>query len=167
MAVVNTWAGLFAAIQGDLVDIMNSMDSEWGQDNDNPKYVMMQKVDEEVYQAYNPKSYRTTFQLRDSIEATRATVLGNLVEVTIHHNKDKIKADGWTHGGNSNADMSELLPEIINDASRWGWIDGLFPKDGAWRFDRPYLEMTVRDLTNGRYREWLMRQLIKKGYHVT
>lgn len=172
MIKVDTWDQLFKVIEDDLFDIMDSMNQNDGFNDSNPVTVMKQKIDETVYHkdlAFTPKWYEPTFELRDSVEATQATKLGNMIEVTVKHNPSKIQANGWTHGGNSSANMSELLPEIMNDSSRWGWIDGMFPKDpekAKWRFDRPYLELTVRDLTNFKFKKWIKQELIKKGYRV-
>ena len=151
-------------------DVFNSLDDAsktYTHENDNPKYVMMQKIDEVVYGAYNPQWYETTYELRDSVEATNARDLGDSVEISLYHDSNKftVDKDNFQHGSNySNKDMSVLLPEIINDSSRWGIIDGLFPKDGAWRFDRPYVDETLNALKDGRLKKWMLKKLKEKGY---
>ena len=165
--VVNSIEELLMAVKKDVFESLDDTSKTYTHENDNPKYVMMQKIDEVVYGAYNPTWYETTYELRDSVEATNARDLGDSVEISLYHDANKFTVDkaNFQHGSNySNKDTSILLPEIINDSSRWGVIEGLFPSDGAWKFDRPYVDETLNALKDGRLKKWLLTKLKEKGY---
>jgi hypothetical protein len=165
MAKIDTWDGLFKVIENDLFDIMNGMNQNDGFNDNNPVTVVKQSVDSEVYQAYSPTWYETKFQLRDSVTATAANKLGNLIEVGIYHDKNKMEYDPNYPRHGSSYDIREILPEIIQGKKEWG-VTNLFHANGAWRFARPYIEVAVRDLTKFKYRKWIKQELIKKGYRV-
>lgn len=165
MAGINTWDILFAKLQKDVVEIMNDIDRNYKNDNDNPKYVMMQHVDSEVYQTYTPEWYETSFQLRDSIEATEAKIAGDIVEVGLYHNSSKMKYDPSYPRHGSKEDIREYLPDIIEGEYKWG-VNSTFPaKEGErWNRKTMYQEKTREDLRNGRFKAWLLGELIRKGY---
>lgn len=157
---------LMKYVQKDVQDTMNRMKDTYASEQDNPKYVLMQHIDEDFYGEYSPRQYTNTYELRDSVEATRARKLGDTIEVGLYHNKDKftVDPDNWQHGSNySDKDMTVLLPEIINEGSkRWGYIFG----DGDWRKPRPYIQFTADDLRSGRLKCWLKGKLESKGWNV-
>lgn len=166
MAIVDTWDGLFNAIKRDVVDIMDGVESDWRSDNDNPKYVLMQHVDEESYRQYSPSWYQTSFELRDSVTASVANVVGDIVEVELYHDSEKMSysPEVPSHGSPS-GDIREVLPDIIQGNVKWG-VNKMFPADGKWRFARQYAEKALKDLQDGRLKTWLTQQLHKKGYET-
>lgn len=157
---------LMKAIQTDVTDVLNRMKDTYASEQDNPKYVLMQHIDEDFYNQYVPKQYINSYDLRDSVEATRAKKLGNTVEVGLYHDKDKftVDPDNFIHSSNySDKDMTVLLPEIINEGSkRWGLLFG----DGDWRKPRPYINITAQDLASGKLKSWLSGKLVSKGWKV-
>ena len=169
MAKIDTWSALFAKIEKDVVDAMNDMDkdSNWKNDNNNPKYVMMQYVDSEVYGTFDPLWYENTWALRDSIKASNAQIEGDVVEVGLYHDTDmmsKLHDPEYPRYG-SDSDISDILPDIIEGEYKWG-ANKVFPKTGEWRRKTWYQKKTADDLRSGRFKKWLKRQLIKKGYRV-
>ncbi len=170
IALIDNWDKLFATVKSDVLSVMQSMDTNWTNDNDNPKYVMMQHVDTDVYQSYVPRFYHQTFQLRDSITATRAKKSGSEIIVGLYHDKNKMDYDpeNYVHGS-PGWDIRYFLPEIIDHGAsgtpRWG-ANQMFPADGAWRRDTMYIQNTVSDLQSGRFQHWLSENMRERGYIV-
>jgi hypothetical protein len=163
--VVNSIEELLMAVKKDVFESLDDIKNEYTHDNDNPKYVMMQKVDETVYSGTN-KWYDNSYELRDSIEATNATDLGDSVEISLYHNHDILQYDpeAWKHGS-KNRDIRDILPEILNNERPWGVIEGLFNSDAAFRNkDRAYVDETVKELKDGRLKKWLLSKLVTAGY---
>lgn len=134
--------------------------------------LMRENVDKYVYQAGNQTNYyangtmQPTFELRDSIRSSKATVSGNQAEVTIAHNTDfmSVEPDEFIHGSNywKTYDIRELLPEIIN----YG-LSGDFFGSGWWQKPRPYFDKTLEELRDqGKLRQWFIEGLQKRGLKV-
>ncbi len=163
--VVNSIEELLMAVKKDVFNSLDDASKTYTHENDNPKYVMMQKIDEVVYSGTN-KWYDNSYELRDSVEATNATDLGDGAEISLYHNHDILQytPDLWQHGS-KNRDIRDILPEILNNERPWGVIEGLFNSDAAFRNkDRAYVDETLNALKDGRLKKWMLKKLKEKGY---
>jgi hypothetical protein len=172
--VVNSIDELIKVLKKDVFEAMDDMKKDYKQDNDNPKYVMMQKIDEKVYSGTN-SWYENSFGLRESVEATNAMDIGDVVEVGIYHDltndKFQANADEWQYGSHYSKkwgeDIREILPEILNNERQWGIIEGLFSSGASFRDkDRAYVDEALKDLKDGRLKRWLLKKMMAKGYEA-
>lgn len=109
--------------------------------------VAREHVDKDVYQAYSPKVYESTFELRDSIFTKSADIKNNTIEVVIKHDTDKINSYAPNQhysvvDSYSRKDVSDWIPWIVHEgktADIWG--DG-----GTYLQPRPYMDNAKDEL---------------------
>jgi len=169
----NSIDSLLKGLEKDIAKTLNKTKDTYANEKDNPKYVMMQVIDDVVYKDSN-SWYENTFGLRDSVNATRAYRQGDYLAIDLFHDDDLWKAnpDKFQHGSNywgkrkdgSGKDIRDILPDIIQGNREWGTLNGLFPENGKWRTPKPYVDMTADELMAGRLRNWLHKKLTEKGW---
>jgi hypothetical protein len=124
------------------------------------------RVDKDVYEAGNPTEYVRTYELRESIEPTKAKCKDGVVELEIKHNTDKIGSYepnqhytvGTKYAKTHGTDSSEYVPRLVHNGES-GKIFG----EGFWTKPRPYMSNTKEEMENGKYKEMMKRNLEKRG----
>jgi len=130
--------------------------------------VAREHVDSDVYQAYTPKVYEATFELRDSIYTKSADIKNNNIEVVIKHNTDNIVSNSPNQHYSvvesySPKDVSDWIPYIVHEgktANIWG--DG-----GEYLDPRPYMDNAVEELKQTKeHIDDLVNELKKQGLNA-
>lgn len=125
---------------------------------ENIEYTLKDRVDKDVYDAYEPKKYERTYELRDSITKDASILSDNTIEVGASHKTDLI----LPHGVNQHVsimtgnDVSAFIPNIVQD--------GAFPlfSNGAYTLKRNYME-TAREIVDKNKKKVLQDALKKRG----
>ena len=118
------------------------------------------RVDKDVYGTGSPTEYVRTYELRESIEPTKAKCKDGVVELEIKHNTDKIGSyEPNQHMSVLDGSSSvESIAEIVHDGKS-GKIFG----EGLWTKKRRYMDNTKEEIKNGKYKEMMKRNLEKRG----
>ena len=118
------------------------------------------RVDKDVYGTGSPTEYVRTYELRESIEPTKAKCKDGVVELEIKHNTDKIGSyEPNQHMSVLDGSSSvESIAEIVHDGKS-GKIFG----EGFWTKKRSYMDNTKEEIKNGKYKEMMKRNLEKRG----
>ena len=109
--------------------------------------VAREHVDSDVYQAYSPEVYESTFELRDSIFTKSADIKNDTIEVVIKHDTDKINSYAPNQhysvvDNYSRKDVSDWIPWIVHEGKTFNlWNDS-----GAYLKPRPYMDNAVDEL---------------------
>lgn len=136
--------------------------------------VLREHIDKDVYQAGRQTNYyaygtsQPTFTLRDSITTSKVKTNGNLSEISIYHDKNKMDfdPDNFIHGSrywkDGVTDIRDILPMIINDG-----LSGNLFGEGWWQNPRPYWSNALIELQQqGKIREWFIQALKKRGINA-
>jgi hypothetical protein len=107
------------------------------------KQLMQEHIDKDVYEAYTPKEYERTGQLRADVVVDM--VDGNTLEI-----KDIRNDDG------------KDIVKIIESGKGYDWSSSLDDIIGA----RPFVRNTRNDLKNGKAKKYLKQGLIARGLKV-
>ncbi len=122
------------------------------------------RIDKDVYGVKaTPDDYIRTYELRESVEPSKVETKGNISELEVGHNTDKI------HPNSPNQHMSvvdglssaDYVAKIVHDGES-GKIFG----EGYWTKPRPYMSNAKDDLENGEYKKMMKNSLEKQGFKV-
>lgn len=122
------------------------------------------RIDKDVYGVQpTPANYVRTYELRESVEPSKVKSKGNVSEIEIGHNTDKIRPNPPNQhmsviDGRSSA---ESVAEIVHDGKS-GKIFG----EGYWTQKRPYMSNAKGELEGGKYKEFMKDSLTKQGFTV-
>jgi hypothetical protein len=130
--------------------------------------VAKEHVDSDVYRAYTPKVYETSFDLRESIHAGNAEIKGNEITVETKHNYDEIHSEAPNRHYSvvedySPRDVSEWIPYIVHEGKTFNlWND-----DGAYLGRRPYMDNAREELEQSKeHVDDLVRNLRAEGLNA-
>jgi hypothetical protein len=132
--------------------------------------VVREHVDKDVYQAYKPEQYETTFELRESLFTKTPKIKNDTIEVEVKHNTDLINS----HEPNQHhsvvesyepQDVSDWIPYIVHNgktANIWG-----DDPNTAYLKPRPYFDNAREELEQSKeHVEALKNDLRRKGINV-
>jgi hypothetical protein len=124
--------------------------------------LLREHVDDDVYKVGYKANYyaygdsQPTFDLRESVTTSDVKTNGNQSEVSIFHDKNKMRfePDNFIHGSrywkDGTTDIREYLPMIVD----MGLSGDLFGS-GWWQDERPYFRNTLAELRdNGKLKQW-------------
>lgn len=164
MATVKTYKELEKAL-------MKARDKALKGTGEKTKVLVKDRIDKDVYDTYTPNSYERSYDLRESVEPSDIRSKGNISEVKISHNEDKIRSVGNQHrsvvDGRSS---SHSIAEIVHNGKTGAIYQSGYWKDAPWyRSDdtfakpRPYMDNAKKEMEDGKYKEFMIEQLKKQG----
>lgn len=121
-------------------------------------------VERVVYGAGSPTVYERTYDLKDSIRenpvqgSTRTTAT-----VVIDHDITQISTDltMYQHGSPQSGSVADVIPEIVH-----GGLSGDMFGDGYWRRPRPYMDVAAKELSGGKFRQYMVSELKAMGLNA-
>ena len=132
--------------------------------------VVREHVDKDVYQAYSPKVYEQTFELRESLHTKTPRVKNDVVEVEVKHNTDLIHSyePNQHHSvveDYNPQDVSAWIPYLVSEGQTYNlWDDN---SDAAYLKPRPYFDNAKKELEQSKeHVETLKRELNARGIKV-
>lgn len=143
-----TFRGLFTdmlAITRDAIEEVSEEIKESG--------IVQEKIQELVYDKYDPKEYERTGEFRDSARLAYTEsrgLFGSTFDFTIEHDVAEMPThdpENFVHGSNywvTDDVRGEVLSEIIENGDQ-----GPMFGSGGFRTPRPYKEQIIDDLTRG------------------
>lgn len=123
-------------------------------------------MDDVVYGAGTPEEYDRTYELKTSLRSYSISgASSGEATVRIAHDGNLISSspDDFIHGSNyySPSDMSEYIPNIVNDGS-----SGDFFEEGFWSAPRPYRDIAAEQLSGGKYKKFMVDEIKAMGFKV-
>lgn len=122
-------------------------------------------INKVVYNAGSPENYQRTYQLRDSFRDNPLESKGDSAVVKLNHDEARISPNVgmFQHASShwSPWDYSKYIAKTVND----GGSGGLFG-DGYWRSARPYIDEAEKELSGGKYKQFMLAQLRGLGYRA-
>lgn len=132
------------------------------------KEKVQEHIQEDVYNKYNPKVYERTGELEDSVISTDPKIKGDVIEVEVKHDYDKINS----YPPNQHysvvkdyepKDVSEWIPYLVAKGETYPlWGEDVYTKP------RDYIENTKAELReSGEHIQKFIQYLVEEGLHVT
>jgi len=157
MATVKTWKELEKAL-------MKVRDKALEATGEKAKELVKEEIDKEVY-SIPEGEYERTGQLRDSMTNFPLKSKGNVAEVKIAHDIEKMTYDTskFQHGSEywSPTDYREYVAETVHN----GTSGTLFGSSNSlhWRNPKPYMSNAKEEMEDGKYREFMEKEINKMG----
>lgn len=120
-----------------------------------------QLIQELVYNAYSPKDYNRTYELRDNwnydIKDSRFSVTG---EFGLDTNSMTLDMENFIHGSTISGDFREYVADKVIKG-----IDHPFGNRGARSIEpRDFWTPLINKLDNGKIEEWFNYQMKQEGF---
>lgn len=128
--------------------------------------VVREHIDHDVYQAYSPKEYDATGDLRESVFTKSPQIKNNNIEVVIKHNTDEIHSKSPNQHYSvvdkyERKDVSDWIPYLVHE----GKTHPLWGDNGeAYLQPRPYMDNAREELEQSKeHVDDLISELKKQG----
>lgn len=108
------------------------------------RFLMMEKIQTDVYEAYSPSDYIRTWETIASVETTSV-------------GSDAIELKNTREG-----DYGENIPQILEYGKNYSWGKNLDARIGP----RPFFANTYKDLASGKAISFMKKALMKRGIHT-
>lgn len=157
MTTVNSYSQLLKALQ-------KARDKALEGTGKKATKLVKDRIDEDVYGAGNPKKYIRTYDLRESVEPSKVKSSGNVAELEVSHNSALIRSNPELNQHASAIDGSSSVDSIayIIHEGKSGKIFG----SGFWTEKRPYILNAIKEMEDGKYKEFMIEELKKMGFKV-
>lgn len=153
MATVKSWSDLEKALR-------QARDKALEGTGEKAKELVKDRIDEDVYSVATPSEYIRTYELRESVQPSKVNSRGDVAELEIGHDTSLIGSyePNQHYSVVDGSSSVESIAEIVHDGK-----SGLIFGNGYWTEPRSYLDNAKEEMKDGKYKEFMEKELNKMG----